>query len=420
MSKQINTKPFYNSGIPSDWDEMEFGEFAEIIMGQSPEGNTYNQNGDGVALINGPTEFTEKYPVKVQWTTLPTKICKEGDILLCVRGSSTGRLNIANEEYCIGRGVAAIRAKKNSNHSFLEFQIENIVNKILSLTTGSTFPNIDSQSLKKIKVSLPPLSEQKAIAHILSLMDTAITKNNLLIEKKLLQKKWLMQMLLTGKKRLKGFSGKWNEYHIGDVFEFVKSYSHSRDNLTYDSAEGSIYNIHYGDIHAVFENDVLDLKTEKRIPFLKEDFVAEFEFLKDGDIIIADASEDYEGVGESIEIKNIGNKKVIAGLHTIVLRDNSSSKTADDFRAFLFNGESVLNSLRKVATGISVYGISKSNLASVKVSLPTKEEQTAIAQILQAADKEIQLLKTKTNKLKEKKKGLMQVLLTGKKRLKLL
>ena len=53
-----------------------------------------------VALINGPTEFTGKYPIKVQWTTSPTKICRVGDILLCVRGSSTGRLNIANEEYC--------------------------------------------------------------------------------------------------------------------------------------------------------------------------------------------------------------------------------------------------------------------------------------------------------------------------------
>ena len=204
--------------IPGDWEVGEFGYFAEIIMGQSPIGNTYNRNEDGVPLINGPTEFTEKYPIKVQWTTSPTKICNEGDILLCVRGSSTGRINIANEKYCIGRGVAAIRAKMNSDHSFLEFKVENIVSRILSLTTGSTFPNIDSQSLQKILVSLPPLPEQKAIARLLSTWDDAISKTQALIAKKELRKKWLMQNLLTGKKRLRGFeNGNWKIKTLEEV-----------------------------------------------------------------------------------------------------------------------------------------------------------------------------------------------------------
>jgi type I restriction enzyme S subunit len=192
ISNKTKYKDSLLGRIPEDWEVMEFGEFAEIVMGQSPQGNTYKQNGNGIALINGPTEFTEKYPIKVQWTISPTKICRNGDILLCVRGSSTGRLNIANEQYCIGRGVAAIRANKNSDHSFLEFQVQNIVNKILVLTTGSTFPNIDSQSLKKIIVALPTLPEQLAIAQVLTTMDAVITKTNQLIAQKELRKKWLM------------------------------------------------------------------------------------------------------------------------------------------------------------------------------------------------------------------------------------
>jgi type I restriction enzyme S subunit len=100
--------------IPEEWEVKTLGDVSEIIMGQSPAGNSYNQNANGIALINGPTEFTEKYPIKIQWTTLPTKLCKEGDILLCIRGSSTGRMNISNDSYCIGRGVAAIRAKVNA------------------------------------------------------------------------------------------------------------------------------------------------------------------------------------------------------------------------------------------------------------------------------------------------------------------
>lgn len=420
MKEKTTAKPFYNSSIPSDWEVMEFGEFAEIIMGQSPEGNTYNQNGVGVALINGPTEFTDKYPVKVQWTTSPTKICKEGDILLCVRGSSTGRLNIANEEYCIGRGVASIRAKKNSNHSFLEFQIENIVNKILALTTGSTFPNIDSQSLKRIKVSLPPLPEQKAIAHILSLMDTAINKNNLLIAKKELQKKWLMQNLLTGKKRLKGFEKeKWGLLKLGNVFEFIKTYSISRDGLTKEGDGSSIYCIHYGDIHAFYESEFLDFSSQKNIPQIIDDsqIVNEKDYLEDGDIIMADASEDYNGVGEVVEVVNLNEKIAVGGLHTIVLRGNSEF-VVNGFRGYLFSSEAVRNVLRKMATGSSVYSVTKTTLQNLSLKIPKSlKEQTAIAQVLQAADKEIQLLKTKTEKLREQKKGMMQVLLTGKKRL---
>jgi type I restriction enzyme S subunit len=188
-------------GFIGQWKDFLLGDFVEIIMGQSPEGNTYNNAGNGIALINGPTEFTEKYPVKVQWTTSPTKICKEGDILLCVRGSSTGRLNIANEKYCIGRGIAAIRAKENSDHAFVEYIVENAVNKIIKLTTGSTFPNIDSNSLRNIKVHLPQYSEQTAIAKVLQAVDKEIQLLKTKTEKLRSQKKGVMQALLTGKKR---------------------------------------------------------------------------------------------------------------------------------------------------------------------------------------------------------------------------
>jgi type I restriction enzyme S subunit len=85
---------------------------------------------------------------------------------------------------CIGRGVAAIRAKVNSDCSFLEFQVQNVVKNILALTTGSTFPNIDSRSLKNITVAFPPLPEQQAIASALSDVDALITALEQLITKK--------------------------------------------------------------------------------------------------------------------------------------------------------------------------------------------------------------------------------------------
>ena len=92
-----------------EWKEGKLVDIAEIVMGQSPKGESCNQNGNGKPLLNGPTEFSAKHPVPIQFTDAPTKQCNTGDILFCVRGSTTGRMNWADREYVIGRGVAAIR-----------------------------------------------------------------------------------------------------------------------------------------------------------------------------------------------------------------------------------------------------------------------------------------------------------------------
>src|SRR5437773_1094796 len=127
--------------VPDDWDVCELGKIADIIMGQSPPGESYNTSGVGTPLINGPTEFMNKHPIPVQWTTRPTKLSRKGDVLVCVRGSSTGRINISDRSYCIGRGVAAIRSRFGGSDGFLTYLVLNSIPRILSFKTGSTFPN---------------------------------------------------------------------------------------------------------------------------------------------------------------------------------------------------------------------------------------------------------------------------------------
>lgn len=228
-----------------------------------------------------------------------------------------------------------------------------------------------------------------------------------------------MQILLTGKKRLKGYDEKWEETCLKKTFIFIKTYSFTRDELTTNPDFESTYCIHYGDIHALYNSEFIDFTMQTLIPKIADCQykVNERDLLKDGDLIIADASEDYNGVGEAVEVINIQDKKAVGGLHTIVLRD-TSGKTENGFRAYLFSSEFIRNNLRRKATGISVYSISKSTLEKLSFNLPEKQEQIAIFKILSSADKEIQHHKTKLEKLKEQKKGLMQLLLTGKKRLK--
>lgn len=240
-------------------------------------------------------------------------------------------------------------------------------------------------------------------------------------------KKGLMQELLSGRRRLAGFGAElkdqdnasaipegWNSIKLGNVFSFLKSHAFSRDCLTTEHATPPyIYNIHYGDLHAYYTGALLDFSKERGVPILKSDPLAseKLEFLKDGDLIMADVSEDFEGVGACIELINLEQRKVTAGLHTFV-RD-TSGQTVEGFRGYLFKEHSVAKELRRIATGSSVHGISKTNLAKVDLTLPPIEEQQAIVRILNAADRELDALERKLTTWKAQKKYLLNNLVDG-------
>lgn len=208
----------------------------------------------------------------------------------------------------------------------------------------------------------------------------------------------------------------WETLCIDEVFDFLSTNSFSRNQLNYDVEEG-VYNIHYGDIHATYKQPILDFDNENRVPKINKDIVLSqnTDFLKDGDLVIADASEDYEGVGEAIELKNTNGKKVTSGLHTFAFRDKTN-KTAEGFRVYIFRNLLVKKALKTIATGSKVYGISKGNIQKFRIVLPPLPEQQKIATILSTWDsaiaKQQQLIAAK----QEFKKGLMQLVLTGKKR----
>jgi type I restriction enzyme S subunit len=209
----------------------------------------------------------------------------------------------------------------------------------------------------------------------------------------------------------------WSSLAINQVFEFIGTSSFSRNDLNYEVDNDSIYYIHYGDIHATYKNAVLDFNTETRIPVLNKDIKPSTYFLKNGDLIIADASEDYEGVGEALEVYNVDDKKVLAGLHTFALRDKNN-KTAHGYRAYLFKNAEVKKRLKTIATGSKVYGISKGNLEKFKITLPPLPEQQKIAKILATWDKAFALQQKLIVEKKQYKKAVMKKLLTGEVRFK--
>ena len=138
------------------WRVAPFSDIAAITMGQSPQGDDCNNDGVGEPLLNGPTEFGFYSPSPVQWTTNGKKHCVEGDLLFCVRGSTTGRMNWANQSYAIGRGLAAIHHKSDCTLNwFVKAMIDNSLQEILSAATGSTFPNVGKDLLNGFQVIIP-------------------------------------------------------------------------------------------------------------------------------------------------------------------------------------------------------------------------------------------------------------------------
>ena len=162
----------------NDWQQIKLGQLAKITMGQSPKGELCNSIGDGVPLLNGPTEFGSSYPTATQFTTDPKRFSEKGDLLFCVRGSTTGRMNWSNQEYAIGRGLAAFQHYEGEDYKhFLRAIIEFKLPELLASATGSTFPNVSKNQLNNLKVLVPLLPEQKAIAHILGTLDEKMELN---------------------------------------------------------------------------------------------------------------------------------------------------------------------------------------------------------------------------------------------------
>jgi type I restriction enzyme S subunit len=164
--------------MPESWETCPIGVFAEVVMGQSPKSHHYNKDGTGLPLLNGPAEFTNRHPIPVQWTTSPTRIAKKGDILFCVRGNTVARMNIADQDYCVGRGLAAIRGiAKTSTTDFLYFVIHYHAERIYTFATagGSTFPNFSRTDFDALAVQKPSVDEQTRIANILGILDHKTT-----------------------------------------------------------------------------------------------------------------------------------------------------------------------------------------------------------------------------------------------------
>ena len=190
--------------IPEHWEVKRLKYVAEINYGISPNEKTYNNEGVGTVLVNGPVEYSKTafgYTRSLKWTTEPVKFAKKGDLLFCLRGSTTGRLNLCHQDLSIGRGCASIRAK--DNHQFMIKAITALKDQIIETFKGSTFPSITSFELNNYSVPNPPLLEQKEISAYIETasqkIEMAISLKQQEMEKLKEYKASLINSVVTGK-----------------------------------------------------------------------------------------------------------------------------------------------------------------------------------------------------------------------------
>ena len=287
---------------------------------------------------------------------------------------------------CVSPLYTVFKIASNVSEEFYENYFESNLwayeaYKVANYGARSDRMNITDKDFFNIKLPFPPLPEQEKIARILSCWDDGIEKLSALIEKKKIQKKALMQQLLTGKHRLKGFSTPWHEVRLGDISKISTGESNREDS----SLDGKY----------TFFDRSQEIRTSNR-------------YLFDGEaIIVAGEGQDF------IPKYFVGKFDLHQRSYCIMNFKNLSGK----FLFFLLNLNK--NYFLQQAVGSTVKSLRLPMFLKMKLYIPSDiSEQKAIAEILSKADEEIELLNKKLETFKQEKKALMQQLLTGKIRVK--
>jgi type I restriction enzyme S subunit len=373
--------------IPEEWEVRKLGEICTNFK-------------SGQSITSPRISYSDKYPVYggngLRGYT--HSFTHSGDhILIGRQGALCGNINFVTGENFISEHAIAVKTDLNNDIRFWALKLDYL--DLNRLSESSAQPGLSVEKLIKLKVSIPPLLEQKKIAEILTMWDVAIEKQTLLIEKLELRKRGLMQQLLTGKKRLKGFDGEWRKVCYSEIVKEINSKLKWNDEELYKLV--SVRRRSGG----LFERESLygkEIQTKNLRPIITGDFlISKMQIVHGASGLVTEEFNDMK----------------ISGSYVIL---NSKNKNILDM--CYFNLWSQMPHFYHQAF-ISSYGVhiekmtfSLDTFLSFGMTLPPIKEQKAIIKVISVVDKEIHVAKEKLEQLNKQKKGLMQVLLTGKKR----
>lgn len=383
--------------IPSDWEVKPLKAVAPLQRGFDLPYSSIKDGIYPVVFSNGIGAYHSFYIVK-------------GPGVVMGRSGTIGKIHYVKSDYWPHNTTLWVTDFHNNAPLFVFYLFKTIPWNLYN--SGSGVPTLNRNDVQDYLVAIPSPKEQTEIAAILSDVDTLINSLKRQIVKKKAIKQGTMQELLTGKRRLPGFSGEWKTFVFGDLFDFIPNNAFTRAQL---SDSGKVKNIHYGDILTKFGAYISANSNE--IPYIGKEIdlsrFAEKCYLQSGDVIIADTAED-ETVGKALEVIDV-ECPVLAGQHTLLCRPKVNF--AEKFLGYYLNAACYHDQLLPFIVGTKVSSISKASIAQTRLVVPKYEEQQAISCILSDIDDEITELEKKLAKYRQVKQGMMQQLLTGKVRL---
>ncbi|MBR2261422.1 MAG: restriction endonuclease subunit S [Paludibacteraceae bacterium] len=396
--------------IPEDWEVKRLGKIANRI-GDGIHGTPKYTDKSEYYFINGNNLNNGKIVINDSTKCVPyseyikyKKNIPQHTILLSINGT-IGNIALYNDEkVMLGKSAAYITIP---NYKFFYHLLQS--NRVLTAfekeLTGTTIRNLSLDSIRNLTIALPSQKEIESISTLLDLWDTAISKQTALTEKLTIRKRGLMQQLLTGKKRLKGFEGEWKEVKLGEIAERItrKNEEDNQNVVTISAQRGFVVQTEF------FNKSIASETLDNYFLVYKDEFCYNKSY-----------SNGYP-MGVIKRMKTF-DKAVVTTLYICFALKRETIINIDFFEQYGDSG--ILNKeLIKVANeGGRAHGllnVTSSDFFNMHMRIPSIDEQNAIASVLVNADKEIEIQKQKLMSLQELKKGLMQVLLTGERRVRL-
>lgn len=379
------------------WSRNILGNCCDIIMGQSPDSSSYNNNCIGLPLVQGNADMCERIATPQRYTSQPTKICEAGSIILSVR-APVGTVGKTFQKICLGRGVCGITSK---NIEFMYQYLLNNENSWRHIEQGGTFTAINSDDIKSFPIILPSLPEQKKIADFLSLIDQRIEKQRQLVENLKKYKRGLLSAIFDHKLRFKDENGndypEWDNFVLDNLGSFYNGLSGKNKD---DFGTGNSEYITYMN---VFKNTIANETICERVNILPNEHQNIVNF---GDLLFTQSSETMEEVG-FCSVWN-SHKKVFLNSFCFGLHFNNSKFAYPQFMAHYMRSYKIRLLIMRESQGATRINLSSERLKKIELSLPPYKEQKIIAHFIERYDNTIQNEEKKLEMFNNLKQGLLQ------------
>jgi type I restriction enzyme S subunit len=388
----------------SGWKKFRLDNLANVIMGLSPSGETYNEAGIGTPLLNGPTEFGETFPHCTVYTTDPKRICKKGDLIFCVRGSTTGRMNWADKPYAIGRGVCSISGNDELSTRFIKHLLSLNLPALLQITGGGTFPNLRKEDINGFEFSAP--ENYRKIASILSAYDDLIENNlkRIKLLEELAQRtyeEWFVKFRINGEQlpidKKTGLPEGWERKKINDISEIISGFAFKSSDYVKDGKFKIVTIKNVQDGYFIPETTDSLVAVPDKVKLTQK--------LNTGDYILSLTG-------------NVGRTCIVFGndflLNQRVAKIIPKHEVTKAFTYFMLRDKATIIGLENLSNGAAQQNLSPINMGNYSVVVPTHNILKLYAETFNPAIDKICNLNLQNQKLKEARDILLPRLMSGK------